>query len=144
MRLWLTVSIFAIFIPQCSGFTELLSPIQLKLEAAIYKSQIETLQFVPKVTEYQIPMTLSQKIKIAIVDTGVDFSHPLLAPFESQMHKKIPSMDFHGHGTHVAGIIAHHLNQIYGKQAPELFEFASFPYVLGGDNMKSYNDAIRS
>lgn len=47
---------------------------------------------------------------IAIVDTGVDFNHPVLKPFllegKNLINERKPPRDDNGHGTAVAGIIA--------------------------------------
>ena len=51
-----------------------------------------------------------KEAKIAIIDTGVDFSHPDLADNVrtgiNVLNPQLPAGDDHGHGTHVAGIIS--------------------------------------
>ncbi|MFA4885035.1 MAG: S8 family peptidase [Desulfotomaculaceae bacterium] len=51
-----------------------------------------------------------KEVKIAIIDTGVDFSHPDLADNVrtgiNLLNPQLLAGDDHGHGTHVAGIIA--------------------------------------
>jgi subtilisin family serine protease len=52
----------------------------------------------------------SKKVKIAVVDTGVDLNHPDLSgkivDGYNALDPKAPPIDDNGHGTHVAGIIA--------------------------------------
>lgn len=51
-----------------------------------------------------------REVKIAVIDTGIDSSHPDLAANVragiNLINPKSPAKDDHGHGTHVAGIIA--------------------------------------
>lgn len=54
--------------------------------------------------------TIGNRIKIGVVDTGVDFHHPDLRHTLIQgvnlVHPLRPPVDDNGHGTHIAGIIA--------------------------------------
>ncbi|HEY9721680.1 MAG TPA: S8 family peptidase [Oscillatoriaceae cyanobacterium] len=60
----------------------------------------------------------SANVVVAVVDTGVDISHPDLAanlvPGVSVLPNSTGPEDDHGHGTHVAGIIAAALNNGQG------------------------------
>ncbi|MDE2293368.1 MAG: S8 family peptidase [Elusimicrobia bacterium] len=54
--------------------------------------------------------TTGQGVKVAVIDTGIDASHPDLAPNYAGgvniIDPQSDPMDDHGHGTHVAGTIA--------------------------------------
>ena len=53
--------------------------------------------------------TMGEGVKVAIVDTGIDFNHPDLAAHYAGGYNAVSTgtlpMDDHGHGTHVAGTI---------------------------------------
>lgn len=104
----------------------------------------------------------SKKVVVAVIDTGIDASHPDLKDnlwkkpgstdeygFDFVTNKKNPN-DTHGHGTHVAGIIAGHGSSggIKGV-APNVSIMAVRYYsesVSGTDNLnntiKAFNYAI--
>lgn len=55
------------------------------------------------------------KVRIAIIDTGIDTENKLLAPFVSPQSKSFSAqssalVDSHGHGTHIASIIVENSN----------------------------------
>jgi len=54
--------------------------------------------------------SLGERVRIGVIDTGVDFSHPelqtCLARGINLVHPRMPPLDDNGHGTHIAGIIA--------------------------------------
>ncbi|MBU2573551.1 MAG: S8 family peptidase [Elusimicrobia bacterium] len=56
------------------------------------------------------PVTMGAGIKVAVIDTGIDYSHPDLQANYGGGYNAIisttPPLDDHGHGTHVAGTIA--------------------------------------
>lgn len=86
-----------------------------------------------------------QGVKVAVVDTGIDLSHPDLAPNIAGGYNAIdpdqPPQDDNGHGTHVAGIIAAAANGagVIGA-APRVSLYAV--KVLGADGSGYYSDII--
>lgn len=110
-------------------------------------SEIEKALNAPMMTPYSALIKgPEKKIKIAIVDTGVDFSHPLLKAYRSKSNLLQDEIDTMGHGTSVAGVMVIHLEKVYGKMASHFFEIQSFKYVPDSsdteDTMVSYKSAL--
>lgn len=55
-------------------------------------------------------ISTGHRVKIAVIDTGVDFAHPdlkySLTRGVNLVHRNIPPYDDNGHGTHISGTIA--------------------------------------
>ena len=67
--------------------------------------------------------TGSSSVKVAVIDTGIDYTHPDLgANYAGGYDFVTPDadpMDDHGHGTHVSGTVAAAMNNLTGSPAEE-------------------------
>ncbi|MBS3908153.1 MAG: S8 family peptidase [Actinobacteria bacterium] len=56
------------------------------------------------------PVSIGSGVKVAVIDTGIDIAHPDLAANVkggfNAINRKASANDDHGHGSHVAGIVA--------------------------------------
>ncbi|MFC4699649.1 S8 family serine peptidase [Glaciecola siphonariae] len=89
--------------------------------------------------EGQIDALSGQGVKVAILDTGIDYTHEALGGCFGEGCKVVDGYDFHyedadpmdvdGHGTHVAGIVAANSSELKGV-APDALLYA---YKVLGD-----------
>lgn len=77
----------------------------------------------PIKTQYQVKNP--KKIRIAVVDTYIDETHPLIKDFV-KVKIRTPKNQFHATG--VVGVIASHLNRVFGEQAKDIFEIEVYSY----------------
>jgi subtilisin family serine protease len=63
----------------------------------------------------------NNNVTVAVIDSGIDYTHPDLAAHfaggDDFVFSDCDPMDDHGHGTHVAGIIAASMNNLTGSPA---------------------------
>ncbi|HBL16521.1 MAG: hypothetical protein A2X36_01880 [Elusimicrobia bacterium GWA2_69_24] len=88
-------------------------------------------------------VTRGARVKVAVVDTGVDYDHADLkvAGGFNAIDPKAPFMDDHGHGTHVSGTIAGADNDVgVIGVAPDVTLYGV--KVLGGDGSGSFETVI--
>lgn len=135
-----------------TGFLFIFIGISQKMEHRNKKAVIEVNENYGKVTfnRWLIPLKTVygmdvkspiRKIRIAIVDTGVDWTHPMLSPFHAKNKQDMYQSGYgNPHGTHVAGIIAQHLTLAFGQDAYHLFSIESYRYEPG--SMGSYHEAL--
>ncbi len=95
---------------------------------------------------WHVDGTTGAGIRVAIIDTGIDYSHPALGGGLGPQFKVIGGYDFvnndddprddHGHGTHVAGIVAANAPDLTGV-APEASLLALKALDAGGEGKTS-------
>lgn len=82
-------------------------------------------------------ISTGHRMKIAVIDTGVDFSHPDLKYSLTRginlVHRNMPPYDDNGHGTHISGTIAA-ANSTQGMigVAPDLWYILLRPLIITG------------
>jgi subtilisin len=100
-----------------------LSPGEIRRQASFARSK----PFIPwGIRHIQAPLAwkaaTGQEIRIGVIDTGVDFSHPDLrdsiAGGINLIHRHLPPLDDNGHGTHISGTIAAGAGQGMSGVAP--------------------------
>jgi subtilisin len=101
------------FINQYLGLLPLVASIEMDIKTASVHAQGE--QFIPwGVSHIRAPEVWSRstgkRIKIGVIDTGVDYTHPDLQRSVyggiNLIQRQLMPMDDNGHGTHIAGTIA--------------------------------------
>jgi subtilisin family serine protease len=86
----------------------------------------------------------AKKVHVAVIDSGIDATHPDLAgAIESYIHTGNSARDFIGHGSHVSGIIAAVANNgigICGVADARIHMFKMFDDPKGSSKETEYND----
>lgn len=90
----------------------------------------QSLLYIPDQTKYSENLNgIEKKIKIAIVDTEVNWKDHLLYPYmKNQQLKVSANQNEYDHATMVSSMLINTLNQVYGSKAKELFEVKVFSY----------------
>jgi len=94
----------------------------------------------PEIISYAYWLVKKQKIKIAVLDTGIDFRHPDLAKcvsggYNVYTDKDGPAADDNGHGTHIAGIVCSRIGKDPFGLIPEaeIYAVKVLNQYAGGD-----------
>ncbi|NPD88215.1 MAG: S8 family serine peptidase [Asgard group archaeon] len=90
----------------------------------------------------------STDVKVAIIDSGIDYTHPdLVANYlpigYDWINDDSDPMDDHGHGTHCAGVVAASIGNALGIAGIANVSFFAEKF-LGSDNYGSYVDAANA
>lgn len=105
------------------GKTTRLSPGEMRRQASFIRSK----PFIPwGIRHIQAPMVwktaTGREIRIGVIDTGADYSHPDLRDSigggVNLIYRHLPPMDDNGHGTHISGTIAARAGQGMSGIAP--------------------------
>lgn len=96
---------------------------------------------IPDKTQYSVDLkNISKKIKIAIIDTEVNYNDKLIKPFIRNPENINKNTIHSNHATAVTSILIFHLNQVFGTQASELFEIKVFSVDFKDSEKKSISD----
>lgn len=100
--------------------------IQIQQQISLQNKMI----YIPEQTKYsQIIKAPVTKIKIAIIDTEVNWKDPLLYPYLKNQYNKFSvfsNPQKYDHATMVTSVLIYHLNQVFGEKAKDLFEIKVF------------------
>jgi subtilisin family serine protease len=139
MKNVIIIALYFMLFPFCFISKEKQAPLE---EDRTYKI-IQEIMNPPVITPFTSFVPLKKKIKIAVVDTGVDCSSSLLIPYLSSKNTSFDCQDPVGHGTSVTGVIVSNLNGIFGTYASNDVEIYSFRFELNSiGNMDSYKMAL--
>lgn len=92
------------------------------VDDTFYSDQQWYLQRINASRAWQLGISLhdedNRSIRVAVIDSGVDFNHPELKPHLlpgiNYVEPALPPVDDYGHGTHISGVIAATLNNDAG------------------------------